>query len=364
MRPIPLFLILFLCAAGAFAQSDQYVISRQGSVTVFPAFQSWSAKDANTSFSQVSGTVSAYIPAGRSLAFTLRGSGEGSSGDVAKLNGLSDAQVGVQYYMESIGTVFSLGVNAPSGKKELTRDEFLTSVLFSNSLFNLQVPVLGMGFNVNPGVAVVIPVNESFVLGLAGAFQYRGPYKPREGLGEYDPGDEITASAGLDYRINDAVSVSTDFVFSSYTADKFEGNKVFASGNAYWVNIQYRQYFRENELKVFAGYRTKSKGQIAGVGGLVDEQERLEPGRADLAVSYRVVFNQRVNVTFGAEGRVFESTPAPFAGAKVFGAGASPVFALGGGFSVPARVKVYVGKLKGSETLTGVEAGAGLTYVF
>jgi hypothetical protein len=356
--------MLLLCAAGAFAQSDQYVISRQGSFTIFPAYQSWSAKDAGTSFSQVSGTISAYIPAGRSLAFSLRGSGEGSSGDNAALNGLSDAQLGVQYYLEPFNTIFTLGINAPSGKRELTRDEFLTSVLFSNSLFNLQVPVLGQGLNVNPGLAWVVPVGETVVLGLAGAFQYRGPYKPREGLGDYDPGDEITASAGLDFRVNETVSVSTDFVFSAYTADKFDGAKVFASGNAYWFNVQYRQFFREDELQVFAGYRTKSKGQIAGVGGLVDEKDRLEPGRLDLSGQYRIAFNPRISVAFGLEARIFESTPALFSGARVFGAGVSPVFVLGSGFSVPARIKVQVGKLKGGETLTGLDAGVGLGYVF
>ena len=111
MRPSPIVLMLLLCAAGAFAQSDQYVISRQGSVTIFPAYQTWSAKDAGTSFSQVSGTISAYIPAGRSLGFSLRGSGEGSSGDVAALNGLSDAQLGVQYYVEPFNTIFTLGMS-------------------------------------------------------------------------------------------------------------------------------------------------------------------------------------------------------------------------------------------------------------
>ena len=163
-------------------------------------------------------------------------------------------------------------------------------MLFSNSLFNLQVPVLGQGLNINPGLAWVVPVGETVVLGLAGSFQYRGPYKPREGLGEYDPGDEITASAGLDFRVNETVSVSTDFVFSAYTADKFDGAKVFASGNAYWVNVQYRQLSGRTSCRYSPGYRTKSKGQIAGVGGLVDEKEQAgtRPARPLGAIPRRV----------------------------------------------------------------------------
>jgi hypothetical protein len=207
-------------------------------------------------------------------------------------------------------------------------------------------------------------VTEDVVFGLAGAFQYRGAYKPREGLDQYDPGDEITASGGIDIRISETVSLSGDFVFTSYTADKFAGDKVFASGNSYWGNLQYRQYFREDELVVYLGYRTRSKGQIAGAGGLVDEKERLEPGRLEVSGQYRQVFSSRISLTYILEGRVLEHTAAAFSGAKVVGIGCAPAVNLGYGLSLPARVKVQFGKLKDGETITGIDAGLGLAFAF
>jgi len=364
MQRSPIVFVLCLLAAGAGAQTDQYVISRQGTVTVFPVYQTWSAKDAGVSFSQASATLSAYMPIGRSMSFSLRSGGAGSGGDVPALGGLADLQAGWTYYWESINTIFTVGLNAPTGKRELTRDQFLTSVLFSNSLFNLQVPVLGQGLNINPGAAWVFPVRENLVLGLAAAYQYRGPYKPREALDEYDPGDEITGSAGIDYRATEAVSISMDVVFTAYTADRFAGSTVYASGNSYWANLQYRQYFREDELILFAGYRTKSKGQTAGAGGLVDEKERLEPGRLDVSAQYRQSFGQRFSLSYILDGRVFETTPSIYAGAKVIGAGLAPTLTFASGLFVPARVKVQYGKLKGGETITGLEGGVGVGFTF
>ncbi|MEW6511666.1 MAG: hypothetical protein AB1428_11995 [Bacteroidota bacterium] len=364
MQRIPLIVLLGLLAAGASAQTDQYIVSRQGSISLTPVYQSWSAKDAGTSFSQSSMMLSAYVPFGRSLSFSFRTGGAGSAGDVPDLSGLTDVQAGLTYYWEAVNTVFTLGVNAPTGKRELSRDQFLTSVLFSNSLFNLQVPVLGQGINLNPGVAWVFPVSDRVVLGLAGAFQYRGPYKPREGLDDYDPGEEFTGSAGIDFRMTETISVSADFVLTAYTADKFAGEKVYASGNAYWTNLQYKQYFREDELLVFLGYRTKSKGQTAGAGGLVDEQERIEPGRLDVLMQYRQVFGTRFSLAYLLDGHVYEMTPAAYAGAKIAGAGLAPTLTLSSGLFVPARVKFQFGKLKGGETITGIEAGLGIGYAF
>jgi hypothetical protein len=364
MQRSPLILSLCLLATGAWAQTDQYVISRQGSISVFPVYQRWSAKDAGVSFSQSAATLSAYIPMGRNMSLSLQSGGAGSGGDVPALNGLADLQAGWTYYWEPMNTIFTLGLNAPTGKRELTSDQFVTSLLFSSTLFELQVPVLGQGLNLNPGVAWVFPLRDYLMLGLAAAYQYRGPYKPRDGLDAYDPGDEVTVSTGVDYRATDVVALSFDFVFTSYAADKYAGSNAYASGNSYWINLQYSQYFREDELVVFAGYRTKSKGKTAGVNGLVDEKDRLEPGRLDVSASYKQLFNQRFSLTYLLEGRVFETTPASYAGAKVIGIGAAPVYAFASGVFIPASVKVQFGSLKGGEKIVGVEAGIGVGLLF
>ncbi|HTY59982.1 MAG TPA: hypothetical protein VMF59_14265 [Bacteroidota bacterium] len=364
MRRSPTLLVLLLFCAAAQSQNEQQIISRQGSVTLMPVYQSWTGKNAGFSFSEASALISAYVPIGRSASFSLGGGGATSGGDVTKLSGLTDVQLGFNYYLESINTVFSLGINAPTGKKELPHDQFVTSILFSHPLFNMQVPAWGQGFNVNPGISWVFPVNDNLVLGLAGAYQYRGKYKPIEGSGFYAPGGEITASLGADYKLNDVASLSADFMLTAYGTDKYNDAEVFASGNSYWANLQYRQYFHENELQVFAGYRSTSKGKVAGVGGLVSEAERLEPGRLEVLGQFKQVFTPRFSMTYLAEVRIYENTAEAYSGSKVAGVGAGPTFSLASGLFFPALLKVDFGNLKGGGSITGVDARIGIGYMF
>ena len=364
MRRSPTLLVLLFLSVAAKSQNEQYIISRQGSVIITPVYQSWTGKNAGYTFSEFSTILSAYVPLGRNASFSLGGGGATSGGDVTKLSGLTDVQLGFNYHLESINTVFSIGINAPTGKKELPHDQFVTSILFSHPLFNMQVPVWGQGLNVNPGLAWVFPVNDNLVLGLAAAYQYRGKYKPIEGSGFYAPGPEITGSLGADYKLNEVASLSADFMLTAYGTDKYNDAEVFASGNSYWFNLQYRQFFRENSLQVFAGYRSTSKGKVAGVGGLVSEAERLEPGRFEAQAQFRQVFNPRFSLTYLAEARIYENTAEAYSGSKVAGVGVGPTFSLPSGLFFPALVKVDFGNLKGGGSITGIDARIGIGYNF
>jgi hypothetical protein len=361
MRRSPTLVALLFISVAAQSQSDQYIISRQGTVSIMPVYQSWSGRG-GLSFSEMSAVLSAYVPLGRDASVSLGGGGAASGGDVAKLSGLTDLQIGLTYHVESINTVFTLGVNAPTGKKELPHDQFVTSILFSHPLFNMQVPVWGQGLNLNPGVAWVFPASDNLVLGLAAAYQYRGKYKPIEGSGFYAPGPEITGSLGADYKLNEISSLSADFMLTAYGTDKYNDAEVFASGNSYWFNLQYRRYFRENELDVFAGYRSTSKGKVAGVGGLVSEAERLDPGRFEALGQFKQVFNPRFSLTYLAEVRIYENTPEAYSGSKVAGVGVGPAYALPSGIFFPALLKVDFGNLKGGGSITGIDARIGVGY--
>ena len=363
MRRYQILLVLFSSFSCVLAQGDPYIISRQGSVVIQPLYQSWSMKD-GVKFSEFGTTLSLYVPISRSMNVSLRGGQASSGGDVPKLSGITDMQVGFGYHWESINTIVSCGVNLPSGHKELTQEEFETSVLFSNSIFNLQQPSFGQGFSLNPGIAWVYSVNDGVVLGLAGSFQYKGKYRPRSGMDDYDPGDELLLTGGVDLRLSESSSLSSDVVYTTYGADKIGGEKVFASGNAVSANVQYKQYVKENELGVFLRYRTKAKGEIASASGLVPEPERIEPSRFEFLTHYKINFSSRFSARVLGEARFYEKTAAAFSGANIFGIGVVPVLSLPSGLSFPARVKFQIGTQKDAKNITGVEIGAGIGFTF
>jgi hypothetical protein len=358
-------LILCLGDSDARAQaSDPYIISRQGSVMVQPLFQQWSIKG-GLSFSEFGTSVSVYLPLNRSTSVSLRGGQALSGGDVSSLSGMTDMQVGIGYYWETLNAIVSCGINIPSGKKELTDDEFVTSLIFSSPIFNFRYPSFGQGIGINPGIAWVFPVDEGVVLGLGGAYQYKGKYRPRTGIDEdYKPGDEILLTGGVDFRLNEISTFSTDVVFTTYGTDKIGDEEVFASGVAISANVQYKQYFKENELWLFLRYRSKAKSEVGSATGLVPESERIEPNRFEFLGQYRIVFNSRFSARLLAEARIFEETGSAFSGAKLFGIGVAPVFTLPSGLNFPGRLKFQIGTEKGAQSITGFEIGVGIGYSF
>jgi hypothetical protein len=363
-RILPCLPAAFLFSATSQAQSDSYyIISRQGSVAIQPLYQSWSVKD-GMKFSELGTTLSVYFPVSRSMNFSVRGGQVNAAGDVAKVNGATDFQLGGAYYWEAANMVFSCGLNLPSGKKELTAEQFETSVLFSSTQFDLQYPGFGQGFNIVPGVAWAYPVNDAVVIGLGGSYQLKGKYKPLQGMDDYQPGGELTFTGGADIRLNEISTLSADLVFTKYGTDKIGGDDVFTSGNAYSANVQFKHFFRENELWLFARYRTKAKGEITSATGLIPEPERIEPGHFLLLAQYKLAAAQHLSIRFLGEGRFFEKTASPLSGANFVGVGVLPTISLQGGIFFPFRVVFQYGSQSGDTKYTGIEAGAGIGFAF
>ncbi|MFB3105756.1 MAG: hypothetical protein ACE1ZA_12665, partial [Pseudomonadales bacterium] len=174
-----LFLVMTLgLAAEGVAQDDALYLSSQQQpvrISIGALYQSYTEND--SSLSEVSIPLAISIPIGRNLGVSLIASQASASGDnVESLSGVSDVQVGLSYY-QKIGqgsVVVSLGVNLPSGKRELTQDEFETSIFLSQHFFNFRVPGFGQGFNISPGVIMAFPVSENAVFGVGASYQIKG----------------------------------------------------------------------------------------------------------------------------------------------------------------------------------------------
>jgi hypothetical protein len=363
MKAISVLILSVFAFGAAYAASDTYIISQRASLTIMPVYQRWSMK-AGTAFSEASVALSVYYPLARDFSVSVRGAQSNTGGDVTKISSLTDTQFSLQYHVESADLLLSCGVNFPSGKKELTPDEFTTSVLLSNEIFNLQVPSYGQGLNVNPGFTWALPINDDLVIGFGATYQYKGKFKPLEGLGDYDPGDEILIVGGLDVRLSEVAVVSGDVIFTTYGKDKLGGGDVFAAGSKWVANAQFRQYFNQNELWLLARYRTRGKNEVAVAGSLVPEANKVSPNQFELLGHYRVRFNERFSAAFLAEGRFYETTSAPVSGITLFGMGIAPEILLSPTVSIPARIKFQFGSLKDGDTLSGFEVGIGIGVTF
>jgi hypothetical protein len=234
----------------------------------------------------------------------------------------------------------------------------------SANIFNFQVPNFGQGFNISPGLTWAAPVRDNFVLGLGASYQYKGSFKPVAGLtGDYNPGDEVLLTGGLDLRLNETTTLSSDLIFTLYSMDKIGDTEIFAAGNKLVANAQFRKYFDFNELWLFARYRSSAKNDLAAGGQLVTEDEKTTPDQIELLGHYQARFTRRFSMRFLAEGRVYQDTPV-FDGVKLFGGGLAPVFLLSPNFQVLGHFKYLTGGFDGGARLSGLEVGVGMLARF
>ena len=358
---IPFFLFLGLGSySPSMAKDNTFIISQNSFFQLLPVYQSWRSDDGE-GVSELSTAAMVYIPLGlqASLGVTA-GFASVSSNMYTHLSGLSDMQANLNYYAENLSTLISIGANLPTGKKELTIDEFTTSYLISLNQYNFKIPNFGQGLNISPGLSWAIPVSDKMAAGLGISYQYRGPFKPFQGMvGEYDPGEELLITGGLDYRFNETTIFSADFIFLSYNKDKLDGADTYQSGKTYVVNLQFHKYFGFDELRIFARYRSKSKNMIAIAGGFLPEQEKTIPDQFALTGQYRSKLTQSIYATVLCEGRYYQKSSS-IGETTVLAVGFTPEFPLSPKMKMPVSLKVLYATIKDGSPLTGYEIGIGI----
>lgn len=312
--------------------------------------------------SQVSAPLLLVLPISGNVGVSLQTSPATSSAtDLDGIGGLSDARLSFSYFgrfgASSLGA--NLGLNLPSGKRQLTPEEFRTSVLLSQNMYDFRVPVLGQGFNAAPGVTVATPIAERIVVGFGFAYQYRGSFEPIDGGGTYDPGDEILVTGGLDAALDPDWRLSADVSFARYQTDTMDDVDRYRAGNKWIATAQLMRQGEVGVLRFLARYRTRSKGELpaAGEDDFVTEAERTVPDQGLLHASLRLETSDVAAITLLLQGRHYSETGA-FPSASLVDVGAMPEYRLSTQWRLLSRFVYTLGDF------SGFEGGVGLGATF
>ena len=114
----------------------------------------------------------------------------------------------------------------PTGVTKLTENELTVATILSESSFDYRVPVFGQGTNANLRLAYAYAAQRRLILGFGASYVYKGEYQPASITGfseKYDPGDEVSVNAGLDYTsFSKTDRFSFDLTVTNYLPDKPE----------------------------------------------------------------------------------------------------------------------------------------------
>ncbi len=348
--------------SSALGQNFEPAAARAGLLTVLPVYGSWSADALN--ISQFSTVVVMEYPLSRTLAVSLHAGESNTGGDVTDVNGFTDTQFGLSYRVEPANILLTMGINAPTGKRSLTQDEFGTDTLVSKEVFGFRIPRYGQGLNVHPAAVWAIPLTNQFVIGIGGGFQYMGSYTPLQNYGDYDPGDEWMLSGGVELSLDEVSRLSADVIFSTYGKDKFEGMDVYQAGDKISMTLGYQRYFDYDELVLLTRYRVRKDGQIALANAIVTELNKANPDVFDVSGRFRHRLSNQFALGVLLRMRSFQDTGSDLTGLTLLGAGLQPEFAISPVMHIIGTAEFQRGDLKTDGALTGWEIGVGLNIRF
>ena len=330
---------------------------------VSPMIQSWRVQ-ANPDFSQFSTLVYAQTPLKPDVSLTLRIAQANIGGQVVKLNGITDLQSMVSYYLRGSNTTLNFGLNLPSGTKNLGQEQFSTSSIISRNVFSLQVPNFSQGLNISAGATRVFIVSERVVLGIGASYMIKGRYKPLEILDDYDPGNEFLINLGADYRLNSSSSISSDLILNWYGTDKLAGEKIFSPGNKIALSTRYRKYLRFDDLSIHMLIRLRGKSDLIIDENFVTEDQKSLPNQLEFYGRYSRYFNRRLTLVYLAEMRFHQVTPNPYSGVSLFGLGFQPRTKISPRVYLFGSLRYRFGQIKNGYRIRGYEIGIGAEFGF
>jgi hypothetical protein len=284
------------------------------------------------------------------------------------LSSLNDTRLRLTYTFgegKGAGSVF---FNLPTGKRELTADEYGLTAQLADVSRKFMVRRYGQGLDI--GVDwFALPSWGSFGLNVGGGYLYRGKYRPlKSDTREYKYGDEIFGSLGFSYD-GRPVGGSFGVTVKYYTKDKYDNNEVFQAGFATTVGgaVTYSEAF---DLTLGASVLMRGKAKIRSSGGQVLSDEAQKSGRSQILayINGRFPASEKLRILGRLE---LENVSAndyargsleflPKSNYVGFGGGAG--YALSDAFSASSMVSYYTGKIDSDYNLTGLGLAFVLTF--
>ena len=345
-------------------QHQVFEIDQRNIFSVQPVYQEWQ-DDYGYQLSEISVPVFLSCKIGKNSNLTVQtGKAYIRNNLLNDFNGSVDTQIGISHFLKTENIILHGQFNLPSGKENLTAEEFESAYILSLNQFNFRMPGFGQGYNFSLGMGWASPLDDVFVFGIGAAFLYRGSYHPLADLEDrYQPGSELILTGGIDYRINTTSTLSADLTYTLYGTDKIAGVGVFDAGNQLGVKVIFKRFIRFNLLQLALRYRSRGKNNIAIAGALFEERERSMPQQVEFEGIYKMSIQSALSAGILLDIRYSEKTSA-FSGVMLYGVGVVPEFIINREWRIPFHIQYFYGRDTESEDFTGLEFSAGVLYFF
>lgn len=266
------------------------------------------------------------------------------TGGTANLGGPSDTRISGSYLLGDEKFLLTFGVNVPSGKSSLKPEEFSVANILALHALDFQTPILGQGVDMSGGLVMAQRLSD-FVFGIGAGYLMRGGFKPVFNSDyEYNPGDELSFSLGVDRPLTRRSKLMFDGSYTLYSEDVANGTAVFKSGNR--ITFQ-ALYYTSGEFMTYVfsvRNRMQSKNEM-GSGTLIPERENSNSNELELNGIASFALSSKASLRGALEGKLYSDNAYKRSGATVGGIGGGLSKSLGSSLVFDADFRFYLGKL-------------------
>jgi|GEM_PF-5748874 hypothetical protein len=261
--------------------------------------------------------------------------------------------------------LFTAGLQVPTSPNKLSTEEQNVVSWLATPEMEFKVSDVQSGLNGNVSASSSYRVNDDFVLGGGIGYLLRGQFVPVDGGGEFDPGDEFTATLGGDYGFllgRTSVKIMAEYMFTVYGTDRLAGNKVFRAAPRNTINLRF-------DVKPARGLRDLAvlSLNIYGKNRILSASlPPIQRGRTDIFLLTDYLYFAKtgaVSPFILATARLYAQNGGGGGDAFVAGLGGGGAFAVSRALSIRAQAALDGGTLNGSG-MFGVEINGGISYVF
>jgi len=218
------------------------------------------------------------------------------AGASTSISGLTDIQARGVYQIVPDLAVFTLSVNLPTGKSQLTPAQLPVASVIASDLIPYPVANFSSGFNVTTGLALAVPVS-GWAVGLAGSYRANGSFTPIADTGaagaSYKPGGEFRLRLGADRLVGQS-RISLGITYSSFGEDEFGSSPLFQSGNRLISQASWSFPIGNLGLAVYAWDMYRAAGSVIVNGTSTDKRNVLTLGAVGSVQMGRSVLRPQV----------------------------------------------------------------------
>lgn len=347
-----------LCALAAPANGAEWLHSARAPMS----FRSWELESAlgeKTQLSQLHIPLVTSLRLGPALdvvvssAFgnsTLDPGGAADGLGEESLTGNGDVRA--QIFLRLLGdrVLLQAGAGLPTGRKALDPAELRVAQALGNPLLGFRMKHYGEGLDLSGGGAVAFPLGASLTAAAGAGFVYRGEYEFVAGQPDFQPGEEISVSAGLDFTGGtSSPAVRLDASYRLFGPDRLDGDDIFDEGNQ--IELQATSRMRPAGARVDLAARVVSKEDNAILNPAGSDVEKVATDAGTAYFGRGETGLVRGRAFFGVAGDVtrFEGTAASEQVGTVFGVGPVLELALGDAAQVRVGGQVLFGQTDETE---------------